>query len=303
MKWAQWALLGALGLMAGDYIRRRVRAQKIYNTSQARVRQVQVDDVIERELDDKLSREQVLAQLPPVTRYLDQRRYEIARQWISATKRGGRFLDAGCGDGYVLQEMARAFPSHFEFFLGADISYYKCALARARLDERFGLNIANVEGLPYADSAFDVILCTEVLEHLLNVQPGVAELWRVCGKEGCLILSTPSKQAMFFSFYNPFTWFEALLGLFVPDALPPFHNLEKPGDAQSVVHRAFTIQELQNELRAFSGLTIRTCHFRLPGVFYRFVQSPRAYARIEEFLARVPLVNRLGQTLIVFAVK
>ena len=99
MKWAQWALLGALGLLAGDYIRRRVRAQKIYNESQARVRQVQVDDVIERELDDKLSREQVLAQLPPVTRYLDQRRYEIARQWISATKRGGRFLDAGCGDG------------------------------------------------------------------------------------------------------------------------------------------------------------------------------------------------------------
>ncbi len=303
MRWVWWGLLGALGFLAGDYVRRRVRAQKVYDATRARMHQVKVDDVIERELEDKLTREELLARLPAVTQFYDRRRYEIAWQWFPATLRDARFLDAGCGDGYILQETSAEFPSQFRFFVGTDISHYKCVRARARLDERFGMNTANVEQLPYADAAFDMILCTEVLEHLLNVQPGIAELWRVCGSDGRLILSTPSKHAMFFSFYNPFTWIEALLGLFKPGVLPPFHNLERPYDAQSVVHRAFTMQELQNELSAFSSVTIRTTHFRLPGIFYRFVKTPRAYARIEHFLARVPLVNGLGQTLVVCAVK
>lgn len=295
--------IAALTFFGGDYLRRRRRAEKIFRASQTRVVNVGTRDVIARELEDTLTREQVLAKLPAAMRDYDQRRYDVAWGFIPRELRLARFLDAGCGDGFILQETRRFFSQQFKEFFGSDISHYKCIRARARLGDHAALNVANLEQLPYRSDTFEVVLCTEVLEHLLNVQTGVAELRRVLTPNGRLIFSTPSKHPMFFSYTNPFTWLEALVGLFLPAALPPFHNLERPTDPNSVVHRAFTIQELQNELHAFSRVKIRTTKFRLPGFLYRRVRSPRVYARIERFLSQIPVLNRLGETLIICAVK
>ena len=305
--WTRWLFAAAAGMLTwawlADYVRRRVRAQQIFAHSQKRVARVNVTDVIERELHDELWREEIFAQLPAHTRYYEMRRYEWIWQLLPRDVHAAKVLDAGCGDGYILQETAKRWRGAGARFFGMDISFYKTARAQQRLGASAHINVANLERTPFPDNTFDLIVCTEVLEHLLHVQPGITELWRILKPGGRLLLSTPSRHPVYWSYANPFTWLEAFVGLFFPAALPPFHNLEHPDDPHSVVHRAFTQQELQNELRAFENVTILSTSFRLPTMLYRTMDAPEMWARIETLRAQIPLWNRLGETLLVCAVK
>ena|SRR5258708_14395630 len=51
--------------------------------------------------------------------------------------------------------------------------------------------ICFAEDLKSADMAFDVVLCTEVLEHVNDYKKSFAELVRVLKKDGILIITTP----------------------------------------------------------------------------------------------------------------
>jgi SAM-dependent methyltransferase len=48
------------------------------------------------------------------------------------------------------------------------------------------------DGLPFADGAFDLTCCTEVLEHVADFEGTVAELQRVTRPGGLLLISTPN---------------------------------------------------------------------------------------------------------------
>lgn len=50
--------------------------------------------------------------------------------------------------------------------------------------------IADVHEMPFKDGEFGVVLCTEVLEHVLNPTRALKEISRVLKKEGLLILTT-----------------------------------------------------------------------------------------------------------------
>ena len=102
-------------------------------------------------------------------------------------------LDAGCGDGrYIaaLGSMARR-------VVGVDISERILETARAAA-QRAGVEPelvrANLESLPLEDDAFDVVLCTQVIEHVLDARAAVAELARVLRPGGTLILSTDNAR-------------------------------------------------------------------------------------------------------------
>jgi len=51
--------------------------------------------------------------------------------------------------------------------------------------------------LPYKDNAFDLVLCTEVLEHLDDPQKGLKELVRVSKKY--LVISVPNEPFFMFA--------------------------------------------------------------------------------------------------------
>jgi SAM-dependent methyltransferase len=99
-------------------------------------------------------------------------------------------LDAGCGDGRYFHVIAADPPT--ERLAGCDISERILATAR-KTAAQVGLSPelvrANVESLPFADESFDLVLCTQVLEHLLSPADGVRELARVLRPGGVLLLS------------------------------------------------------------------------------------------------------------------
>lgn len=101
---------------------------------------------------------------------------------LSFVKEGNKklALDIGCRDGYwseVLKEKGYEVKA-------LDIEpHYKGALKH------------DVEkGLPFKDKTFDLIWCTEVLEHLLKPEFLIKEIDRVMKKKGVAILTTPNSN-------------------------------------------------------------------------------------------------------------
>ena len=90
----------------------------------------------------------------------------------------GRALDVGC-DAATLRDMLPAGCS----YTGVDIGG----------DPDITLNLEEIERLPFDDGAFDVVVCTDVLEHLNNLHLVFQELVRVSNRY--LIISLPNNWA------------------------------------------------------------------------------------------------------------
>jgi SAM-dependent methyltransferase len=96
-------------------------------------------------------------------------------------------LDVGCGDGRTsglwLSQNGRS-------YLGVDVSSAAVDMARnAGLEAQV---IDDAARLPFADAAFDAVVCIEVLEHLFEARDAAAEMARVLRPGGVAIVSVPN---------------------------------------------------------------------------------------------------------------
>jgi SAM-dependent methyltransferase len=103
---------------------------------------------------------------------------EAVRRWLDALPSATRVLDAGCGEGVIVDE-------------------YAGRLAIEGLDPNYSsdhVRTGSLTALPYADASFDRALCLDVLEHLsFEEQPrALAELHRVLRPAGELLVSVPN---------------------------------------------------------------------------------------------------------------
>jgi methionine biosynthesis protein MetW len=128
------------------------------------------------------------------------------RAWLDPLMvRGRKALDVGCGDG--ARYGARVHASGVEVH-GVDISEVAVESARAR-----GVNarVASLaDPLPYPDASFDVVICLEVLEHLVDPAVVAREIARVLKPGGFALLSVPNSafwttrvELMFTGHFNP----------------------------------------------------------------------------------------------------
>src|SRR3546814_1129402 len=58
--------------------------------------------------------------------------------------------------------------------------------------EGISFHEANIERLPFPDKSFDTVICTHVLEHILDFRGALAELRRVAAKR--LIIVVPQER-------------------------------------------------------------------------------------------------------------
>jgi SAM-dependent methyltransferase len=107
-----------------------------------------------------------LAKLTAVRRYLD------------GLPRTMRVLDAGCGEGVLVDEYADRLD-----IVGLDANYASDRVTHGSLT-----------ALPFPDASFDRALCLDVLEHLAyEEQPrALAEIFRVLRPGGELLVSVPN---------------------------------------------------------------------------------------------------------------
>ena len=103
--------------------------------------------------------------------------------------KGTRVLDVGCGNGYTAgQFLARGCE-----VVGIDLSEEGIRQARAAYPAgRFELLPADGDVLANLDCpAFDLVVSTEVIEHLYAPRPYVAGCFAALGPSGRFVLSTP----------------------------------------------------------------------------------------------------------------
>ena len=103
---------------------------------------------------------------------------EFVRRWLSELPPGLRVLDAGCGEGVLVEEFAARLNIE-----GIDPNY---SSDRVRT--------GSLTALPFDDNTFERAICLDVLEHLTyDEQPeALRELHRVLKPGGELLVSIPN---------------------------------------------------------------------------------------------------------------
>lgn len=102
---------------------------------------------------------------------------------------GKKMLDAGCGAG-VYSFTAQ---SKFETIDAVDISKEKIDYAKSvNPYKNISFQECDLCSLPFKDSSFDIILCTEVLEHIEDDKKALKELSRVLLPGGKIIVTVPN---------------------------------------------------------------------------------------------------------------
>jgi SAM-dependent methyltransferase len=113
---------------------------------------------------------------------------------------GGRVLDIGCGSG---RHVAAAYALEKAMVVGADANYEDLTKARSRLQYHdqlgahgngcWSLAASDINHLPFMDATFDLVICSEVLEHVPDHHGAMAEIVRVLKPGSLLVVSVPRR--------------------------------------------------------------------------------------------------------------
>ncbi|HWF80794.1 MAG TPA: methyltransferase domain-containing protein [Streptosporangiaceae bacterium] len=122
------------------------------------------------------------------------RQAEMLADVLADVKRPATILDVGCGDGFATGVAARRNPGHH--FAGLDWSALSLTAARQRgiAVLRAGLDAPR---LPIRPGSVDVVVMSEVIEHLVDTDSAIEAAYRVLAPGGSLLLSTPNLAAWY----------------------------------------------------------------------------------------------------------
>lgn len=122
------------------------------------------------------------------------------RDWIVDTLRrlvprgqGGTALEVGPGSGIYLPVLCELFDD----VSGVDIetAYLDHARPLMVTYPRLSLKVDDITNSKLSAGSFDLILCTEVIEHIPDSQRALSEMHRLLKPGGVLVLSTPQRYS------------------------------------------------------------------------------------------------------------
>ena len=135
--------------------------------------------------------------LNPLQRYWQRTRHKLI---IGFQDRERRTLDIGCGSSRIILSLPH--------IIGLDIQLKKLRRIQPSISR---LVQGTITSLPFADGAFEAVICSQVIEHVPRELVSFAELNRVISLGGILTIGTPD--------YATWTWpaLEWAYGIVHPD--------------------------------------------------------------------------------------
>ncbi len=125
----------------------------------------------------------------PIEKHKEQRYVPLKR--FMGNLKNARVLDIGTSQGFFLNLLQARHK------IGIDIVFQYLRIAKERNKV---ISVAgDAEFLPFKDSSFDVVVCSDVLEHVLNPQAVIKNIYQILREGGKLFLVVPWKEDL--SFY------------------------------------------------------------------------------------------------------
>jgi 2-polyprenyl-3-methyl-5-hydroxy-6-metoxy-1,4-benzoquinol methylase len=132
----------------------------------------------------------------PTRRWLHcaRRDWVIAKIAECARERPGRALEIGFGAGIYLRALAR----HYDEVVGTDLNDGQLKYVRTRTADLPNLQVLvdDITDSQLPARSFDLVLCSEVLEHIPDTSRAIAGIRTVITPGGLLILSTPQRYSL-----------------------------------------------------------------------------------------------------------
>jgi ubiquinone/menaquinone biosynthesis C-methylase UbiE len=228
---------------------------------------------------------------------------------------GGRLFDLGCGSANVADRLADlAFD-----YVGMDFGGPHVAYAQTKFSTRVGtMHTAFVRGdgehLPLADASVDVVVMSEVIEHLLRPENAVWEVARILRPGGIFIMTTNNASEV--PLRSPLShlgaWIEKGLGATFPSLIssrpwvwPERVDRDLLADGSPDVYLPHThhIQAQTRKLFAAAGMDrVRWSTFEFPPPHSRMAawferrgaSGLKLVDALEAAARRTPFVRRLG---------
>ncbi len=154
-------------------------------------------------------------------------------------------LDVGCGEGFIMHELTKnGIGAKIE---GIEFSKEAISLGK-KLFPNLKIRQGSIYNIPFNNKTFDLVVCTEVLEHLDNPQKALKEILRVAKRS--IIVSVPNEP--FFMFSN---------------FLRGKNMLRFGNDPGHIKH--WTVLSFQDFLKK-NGVKIKTIKFPFPWILVHF---------------------------------
>jgi 2-polyprenyl-3-methyl-5-hydroxy-6-metoxy-1,4-benzoquinol methylase len=238
-------------------------------------------------------------------RYTHRLRINLIQQLIISISEGDKrteplkALDAGCCHGVYSMILAEA---GYEV-RGMDIDEEEIKKARhwaiqRRLQDRIDFYVGDIENIDERDSTFDLVVCSEVLEHIDEPGRGARELYRVLKPNGRAIISMPNM----FCFFGLLQWAYRASGVRSLFGKPPLDNFQ-------IQHSRYwfgNIQRILKENGFWIDRTYSTSHIPYIWKIDAFLENlgmGGSLTRAEGLIGRLPILRYLGYNFIVVARK
>jgi ubiquinone/menaquinone biosynthesis C-methylase UbiE len=135
--------------------------------------------------------EEMYANKDPYQTYWHQRLHTEIKQAFTKTP-GTSFLEVGCAEGYYIKLYSEIYPQ--VKLCGLDLAESYLKKARNNVPEAQFVQ-GDAEALPFKNNAYDVVLCSETLEHVPDPKRAFSELARVAKKQ--IIIAIPGHTVFY----------------------------------------------------------------------------------------------------------
>jgi ubiquinone/menaquinone biosynthesis C-methylase UbiE len=229
---------------------------------------------------------------------------------------GGRVLDVGCGSALVADRIRDLDGTYFGFDFGGHHIEYAAKKYADITDRRLGAAFCRGDGekMPFADASIDVVVFSEVIEHLIRPELAVWEIARVLKPNGVLVMTTnnASEVPLRSPLSHLFAWLEKAFGATHPSLIslrpwtwpyPVDRQILPEASPDVYVPHTHHIMAETRAMFAVAGLdTFRWSTFEFPPpqaatsawLDKRGEWGRRTADRIEWAAQHTPLVRRLG---------
>ncbi len=115
-------------------------------------------------------------------------RFTAALQTLILRHAHGRILDIGSGEGMVLGGISEKLQPATNQIVISDLDYKEVIDAQRNIHTSSPV-VSNIKQLPFENDTFDLVICTEVLEHIDDYGAAMREIARV--SKNVFIISVP----------------------------------------------------------------------------------------------------------------